>query len=356
MLLRIIQSLAFATLLSSCIFSREMEQQEKELITKNTDCYARYLAIPRKLAQCISLKNEHEKIDENNIKKEKELQEKQIKDKVLASTYSDAWDAFNDIYDYPPPGDYDCKLDTLKGMDGTEISYGTVNKDQCDIWIDKSHTIGKNKPSILTEHKDLIPLFLERDRKKALEICKIKGEKDGIESASISMSNQAIYGEIFRPADGRYHCNETIDGRIFSFYAFTHVNGKISDNERKANETENTKSFIEAYDNHRIHPFIAKIDCAGFPLVMCFGAGESSMLGQIEIKNGKDYKMYSGYDFLAPQFNALNLEIPLKENFTIYIRNGSGYNKINFKIYNSLSLESVFEKSAAPYGSIHVRN
>jgi hypothetical protein len=48
--------------------------------------------------------------------------------------------------------------------------------------------------------------------------------------------------------------------------------------------------------------------------------------------------------------------MPLHEKFILNIRGGTSYNQINLKIFNVLTGTILCEKSAGPFGSIHVKN
>ena len=270
--------------------------------------------------------------------------------------YANEWDSFKDVAAYPPSGTYICKIETIKAMGGGNISYGTSSAKECDSWKSSSHDLGRNKPQVLIAHPDLLDIFLAWDRDKAFEICRSEGQKRGYAASDISLTSEYYKNNMIQAGDGRYHCDLPTPEGTRTFYSFTHVDGSMSENELAANKADNLTDFKSAVEHAKSLPFVAEIDCGGYPLSLCFGVGNPTILGQLEIRDGNSYKMYSGYAMLDHQFNLSRFKTTLHERFTLKIRNGSSYSQINLKVYDALTGSVLFEQSAGPYEAISVRN
>lgn len=333
-----------------------LQQSQKDAITANTNCLDYYALSPIWLSQCNSIKSERIKTmeQEATIKREKDF--KDASDSKLVNAHMTEWEHYKDIAAYPPPGTYLCEISSIKAMGGGGISFRTSSTQECESWKSNSHELGRNKPQILETHPDLIPIFLERDKNKAFELCQIEGQRRGYTTADVSLTSEPYRNNVIQAGDGRYHCNIPTPEGTRTFYSFTYVDGSMSANELAANKADNLNDFKAAVEYAKDLPFVAEIDCSGHPLLLCFGAGSQTILGQMEIRSGNSYKMYSGYALLDHQFNLPRFKVPLHERFTLKIRNGSSYNQINLKVYDSLTGTVLFEKSAGPYGSISVRN
>lgn len=100
-------------------------------------------------------------------------------------------------------------------------------------------------------------------------------------------------------------------------------------------------------------PFFAIITCGNsFPVFACFNDTE------LEIRNGSEYKMYKVAEIMSiPQGHSeRRLTFELRKNFEIVMQNSDDSLILNLKIYNSITDELVFEKSASKYRVIKVSN
>lgn len=281
--------------------------------------------------------------------------DKSRNDDILVSRYVDEWSAFRDIASYPTPGEHPCEVKTMKGI-GNSINISTLNEKECEKWIKDSEKVGKNGPMFLEKHPGLIAKLKEHDFERASEVCKYKGKKLGIYSNKISTSSNEWDGDTMMPGDGRYHCIERVASEYRTFYSFTSPDGKLLENEDVYNNWSNKKYQNIAKEKYKSHPYMAEIDCGGFPLSMCFGIGNRTMLGQIEVISGEDYNLYSGNDFLSPELSAQNLTLPLRSKFYLNITNGSSQNKVTVRVYNTLTMKKIYERSAGPYRSMTLNN
>ncbi len=341
---------------ASCLLPLPLQKTQIDTITAETNCIDRFAIAPLWIAQCNSIKNDRIRVRNKEDKEKNEKTLKESSDRQLARAHANEWDTYKDVADYPNVGTYPCKLDTMKAMGGGNIVFGTSSAKECDSWVSNSHDLGLNKPAFLNSHPDLVSLFLDGDRAKASSICSSEGGKLGYSASDVTLSSESYYDNAMIPGDGRYHCNVSTPAGSRTFYSFTHVDGSMSKNEMAANRYHNYLEFKNSVEHSNELPFVAEIDCGGYPLSLCFGVGGQTIYGEIEIRDGDSYKMYSGYAFLGQDFILPVHKKLLHKEFYIKIRNGSGYNQVNLKIFNSLTGDMIFEKSAGPYETISVKN
>jgi len=110
------------------------------------------------------------------------------------------------------------------------------------------------------------------------------------------------------------------------------------------------------------HPYEAVMKC-GFDgshasLPACFSGGKYGADTSLEIKNGSFYKLYKPYEIASSNFeNTSNgVIIPLKKNFSITAQNASDTLTLTVIVRDTVTKKTLFEKSAAKFGVIEIKN
>ena len=110
------------------------------------------------------------------------------------------------------------------------------------------------------------------------------------------------------------------------------------------------------------HPYKAVISCGmngnHLNIMACFvGAGRYGADTQLEITNGSFYKLYPSHNVSrAGRETREGLVIDLKSNFQIKAQNSADNLILSVKIYDRLTNKLLFNKSAAKYGPIYIKN
>ena len=132
---------------------------------------------------------------------------------------------------------------------------------------------------------------------------------------------------------------------------------KLAAEKRRKDAQERKRKFAKE------HPYEAVIKC-GFngshtSLVACFtGGGKYGVDTSLEIKNGSSYKMYKPYEIVNSNFKntSSGVIIPLKKNFNITAQNASDALTLTVTVRDTITKKTLFEKSAAKFGAIKIKN
>ena len=110
------------------------------------------------------------------------------------------------------------------------------------------------------------------------------------------------------------------------------------------------------------YPYKAIISCGmngnHLNIMACFvGAGRYGADTQLEITNGSFYKLYPSHNVSrAGRETREGLLIDLKSSFQIKAQNSADNLILSVKIYDRLTNKLLFNKSAAKYGPIYIKN
>jgi hypothetical protein len=125
--------------------------------------------------------------------------------------------------------------------------------------------------------------------------------------------------------------------------------------ERRAQEEQRRRA-----EYAKEFPYTATISCGmndrHINIMACM-SGKSSVKSQLELTNGKQYKMYQQWEISqAGNQTAEGLVIPLRSNFTIKMQNVEDTLLLTVKVVSNATGRVVFTKSAAKYGVIILDN
>ena len=138
---------------------------------------------------------------------------------------------------------------------------------------------------------------------------------------------------------------------------------RITSEKRAAEKTrKETLERERKYANE--YPYEAIIKCgvrgSHSSLVNCFtGGGKYGVNTSLEIKNGSSYKMYKNIEMMGNanlQDTSKGVFIPLKKNFNITAQNASDVLTLTVTVRDYLTKKTLFEKSAAKFGAIKIKN
>ena len=104
------------------------------------------------------------------------------------------------------------------------------------------------------------------------------------------------------------------------------------------------KQFADQY------PFYAVITCGEyFPVHACFSGRIKT---ELELTNGNDYRMYQLIDIMQIPQDQAGISFNLRDKFKLQMQNSSGDLLLNLKIYDRVTNQIVFQKSASQFGLI----
>jgi hypothetical protein len=128
-----------------------------------------------------------------------------------------------------------------------------------------------------------------------------------------------------------------------------------ADAERRAQEEQRRRA-----EYAKEFPYTATISCGMNDRHMSIQAcmsGRSSVNSQLELTNGKQYKMYQQWEVTqAGNQTSEGLVIPLRSNFSIKMQNLEDTLLLSVKVVSNATGRVLFTKSAAKYGVIFLEN
>ena len=115
----------------------------------------------------------------------------------------------------------------------------------------------------------------------------------------------------------------------------------------------------------RDFPYTLNLSCQLFgrnvQTAMCFLKSEGGLSGKLEIRNGSDYAMYSGYEIQMAIRSKLGdtkegVFVKLRENFEILAQGSAADSKVTIKIIENSTGKPLFIKSGTQFQPVAVSN